>query len=145
MNKQVRILLSLILCFTFVGAIGSAPGAQASPVIPPQPQEYLSQNGDAITIKAIDRDKASAEALSLERRQAAKSKDLISLKTSDLNKAMSNYSGDGAPGTKAGALPDPAALAKAQAESSNGPKAMNNPFDAFGTKDTYTGYLGNYF
>jgi V8-like Glu-specific endopeptidase len=152
MNKQVRIFLSLVLCFVFVGALGSAPSAKASPVIPPQPQEYLSVKGDAITIKATDRDKAASKAMTLEARQAAMSKDLISFKSSDLN-AMSNYSGDGAPGFKDGRLPDPAALAKAQAEFSNGSKEMNklpmvqspNSMETFGTKNTYTGYLGNYF
>ncbi len=157
MIKRVKIVFSLILCCAFVLSLGGAPQAQAAPVIPPQPQEYRSANGDAVTIKASESDLKAAAALTQEMRQAAKPFPLINVKSSDLQSLQSeNYAGSS--GSKPGGMPDPAALAKAQAENpdawqgtniqqSMGLPALQAPslLSPFGKKNIYTGYLGNYW
>jgi len=157
MNKQIRIVLSFILCFVFVGALGNAPQAQAAPAVPPQPHEYLSKNGDTVSIKATDSNIASMAPFTQERRQAAKPMALTTLTASDL-KNMPAAPSSGAPGSKAGGMADQAALEKAKADNPDAWAAQNNrqSLDQFaqqapsldqmyGTKNTWTGYLGNYF
>jgi hypothetical protein len=148
-NKRIRIVLSIILCLAFVGALGSAPAAKASPVVPPQPQESRSKAGDTVTIRATDSAIASAVNYTREQRQAAIPMALTDLKASDFN-SISNAS-DGAPGFTPGGMGDPAALEKAIAENpdvlaANDRSALPAPsLTPFGTKNTWTGYLGNYF
>jgi V8-like Glu-specific endopeptidase len=137
--------------------MGGVPQAQAAPVIPPQPQEYLSTNGDAVTIKASESDLKAAASLTREMRLAAKPLPLINVKSSDLQSMQSeNYAGGS--GSKPGGMPDPAALARAQAENPEAWQGMNaqqsmglpvsqsfSASNAYGKKNIYTGYLGNYW
>ncbi len=54
MNKQIRIVLSLYFVLCLLALWRSAAQAQAAPVIPPQPHEYVSTNGDTVSIQATD-------------------------------------------------------------------------------------------
>ena len=85
MIKRIRIVFSLILCFAFVAALGGVPAAQAAPVIPPQPREIKSDNGELITVKATDSGAASVPGYTVEQRQSSKPLGLINLKQSDIN------------------------------------------------------------
>jgi V8-like Glu-specific endopeptidase len=149
MNKQIRIVLSFILCFVFVGALGNAPQAQAAPTVPTQHQDFKTV-GDFITGKATDM--ATAEAVAHwtpDAFQAAKPMGLVSVSASN---TYDNYTAAGGPGYKAGGMPDPEILSKFQTESMNFRQSQDLPtlqtpsqLVPYGTKNTYDGYYVNYY
>jgi Trypsin len=152
MNKCMRIVFSLFLCVAFVVALGGTVSTKAAPSVPPQPQEVISKGGEVITVKATDSNVASLAPITPARMRTAKPVDLVALKPADLRGMPEDYSA-GAPGSKPGGMADPEVLAKVKAENAD---AWNRPapslpalqapsLDTFGTKNTWSGYLGNYF
>jgi hypothetical protein len=153
MYKRIKIVLCACLCLAFLAALGPMPYAQAAPPKPPQMQEYLSENGEIVTIKASDATAMRSAPFTQELRMNSKPMSLVVVKNSDLGSLVGNSAG-GESGSKAGALPDPAAVAqmKAQYPEAWGRTAPDmsalqgtSSTDMFGTKNTWTGYLGNYF
>jgi hypothetical protein len=157
MIKRVRIVFSFILCCAFVLSLGGVPQAQAAPVIPPQPQEYLSKNGDVTYFTLPQVDTAALARNILAGSQTVKPMDLIPVKPSDLNGSSSNFSSE-LPVTSGGGAPDPAAMEKAKTEFPEAWEAAKtrqsmplpalqvpNMMDKFGTKNTYSGYIGSYY
>jgi V8-like Glu-specific endopeptidase len=147
MNKQIRIVLSLVLSCAFVATLGGTLSTKAAPAIPPQPQEVVSKDGGAVTVSATDSAFASLSPITQAQRQASKPMDLIPLNPSDF-RSMPTDNSKGEPGFKPGGLPDPQALAKADMNrQAPNLSALQTPSlgDTFGTKNTWTGYLGNYF
>jgi V8-like Glu-specific endopeptidase len=83
--------------------------------------------------------------------------DSVAYKASDVAGGLENFAGQ-TPGFKAGGMPDPVAQAQAKAQNPDAWAAMEtrstlhqpsfkatNPLSLFGTKNIFTGYLGNYF
>jgi hypothetical protein len=111
MNKQIRIVLSFILCCAFLATLGGTLSTKAAPVVPPQPQEVVSKDGGVVTISATDSAFASLSPITQAQRQTSKPMDLIPLNPSDF-RSMPTDNSKGAPGFKPGGLPDPQALAR---------------------------------
>ncbi len=157
MIKLVRIVISLLVCFVFVGALRSAPIAKAAPANPPQPQQIFSKDGNAVGVKATVNEAATnAARWTLEARQAAKPLEVNS-NPSDLNSIISD-SGGGTPIFKPGKMADPAALEEAKTKYPDAWAAMSNHQSSSlpmleapslvnpqGTKGVFDGYLGNYW
>jgi len=157
MIKGIRIVLSLTVCFMLIGALGSAPRAQTAPGIPVNYTENRSANGETVGLKNMDTAAATRPGYTREQMKSAKSLDLVSLKASDLSSISVDFS-SGTPIMKSGKMPDQAKQAEMKAahpeawaaiedrQSLDQPTGLTPSLSStYGTKNTFTGYLGNYF
>jgi V8-like Glu-specific endopeptidase len=159
MSKLIKVILSLIICVSFVGALGSAPAAKASPSVPPQPREYFSPDGATVAIKLADRATAAAP-FTAEQRRNAKPMDLMPITQADL-RSMPNVSTAGTPGSRPSGAADPAAIERAKAmypeswDMKSSPQTLSPQMlqtlqapslvTPAGTKNTFDGYMANYW
>ena len=158
MSKLLKIILTLVVCFMFIGSLGTAPRAQAAPNIPPQLQQVISKDGNAVGITAAgDQTAATLSYWTLERQQAAKPLE-VKISSADLN-SMTSADSTGPAVMKPGGMGDPAAVEAAQAkypdafaaadkirsESRQPSLKMPSLVDPTGTKNVGDLYDGNWY